>query len=244
MIKCPYNMCDGSGYLEVEEDGEPVVKFCKCRKEKLNVDSLNNKLIEAHIPKRYWEYSLDSYSSLSFKPEVLENNKDSLDVFKRIMDDPLLFTNNYQLLWLWGSDENSGHTSLAIMFAKELLKIGHTARFITMHDLIKMLSDFDSKEALSSLKEPSVLIIDDACDVSRCYISVKGDFAKVALFDFIANAFNDGKYLICTSNVDIINIPDMYRELIAIFLRHKLSLEFKGTLTPIFANKKTTLFDE
>jgi len=228
--RCP--QCKGSGFI-IKED--PVTKEhkgypCDCRIARDEQDRLYVKLISADIPNEYWEYTFENYLSLPIGTSLTQKaNKDKLDLFKSLLDDPNKFMNEYKVLWIWGPHANACHTSLAVMLATELLKNNFKVKFITMQRLADAFVDFnDKKEYFKNLETADVLVIDDAFDSTRC--SISGEYTKIHLFNWIRDALTANKKIICTSKVKVDQIDVAFSQSKNLLQKYARELEIQGSL--------------
>jgi len=225
-------VCHGSGWAirynekNKQDESEP----CECRRERDERDAFRTKLVKACIPPEYWEYTLENYLTLPLGDSIV-NKANALSVYelRKYMTDPLLFLNSYNVLWIWGRKPNAGHTSLAVIFAVELLKNKYKVRFMRMQDLVSAFTDFESKkDFFTYLEKFDVYLLDDAFDANRCI--VPGDYTNIHLFNWMSAAMSNKKHFICTSKVDIVQISDKFEQSKHLLLKSRLSLEFHGTL--------------
>lgn len=239
--KC--TICNGSGYVEIMKMGESYMKICECKRNEMAVDTFEKKVTEARIPIDYKNYTFEGYLSLPFELDIKESNKKNVVTIEKIISNPDYFRDNFKMLWLWGPDYNSGHTALAIIMAKALINHGFNVRFITMQNLVKLMTKFEDKIELEKLQKFDVYVVDDAFDVSRTFISTGSNFVKISLFDFFSSALADGKKFICTSNTSSRSISDEYKDIKFLLSRYAYDVELKGDLstkirTKIKAEKK------
>lgn len=205
---------------------------CECRLKKDKEDFLDMKLKGSYIPKYYTRHDVASYKKL-IRPGDLEANAHSLQVIEAIVENPLVFIDNYRVLWIWGADSNSGHTTFAVMVGMALIEKGFKVRFIEMQTLVNNFTNFEMKDQFfAELAGYDVFIIDDAFDSTRT--SISDGYGRVQLFQFINNSFNNDKTFIMTSNVPLSSISSekdgKYEQCRIVLQRSILSLEFKGTL--------------
>jgi len=227
-MECP--ICKGKTFVRDSE--EDAWKPCECRIKKDTEDLLDLKIKNTFIPKHYTKYTLESYKKL-VRPDDLEKNQEQLMIMEKIVDNPRLFLDNYRVLWIWGSDSNSGHTTFAVMAGLALIDSGYKVRFVEMQALVNNFTNFDTKEQFfGDLSRYDVYIIDDAFDSTRTAVS--DGYGRVQLFQFINSAFNNDKYFIMTSNIPLNSISstddNKYEQCRIILQRSILSLEFSGTL--------------
>jgi hypothetical protein len=229
-MKC--SICQDFGFTKSVEDGEEIWSMCECKKKKETEEVESRKLVEAYIPKEYWEYTMEDYLKIPLMKQVREFNAPSIEIIKSCVNSPGYFIDNYKILWIWGPDINSCHTTLSVIIGKSLISQGKKIRFIKMQSLIDMfMKDFENKESTANLMKYDVIILDDALDVSRCFISEKTNYTKILIFNFLTSFINEGKKFICTSNTDISGIDNRFNEIRTILLRYAFPIEIRGDIT-------------
>ena len=205
---------------------------CECRLEKDKIDILKNKLIGASIPMSYWKFTYDGYlqkSILKLDYNIRQKSVESLDLYKGYLIDPKSFLDSFRVLWIYGSDDNSGHTTLAVIFIKELLKLSYKVKFIKMNDLLSIFIDFDKKQSkLDDLNTANIYLLDDAFDVTKCITS--SAYTKINMYNWLDFALSNGKYFICTSNVSIQDIDETFGHCQNILSRSAEQLKILGKL--------------
>lgn len=240
MAKC--DKCNDRTFVpderEYKDDNGIVYKEiiwipCECRKERDKENVLRKGLEVSEIPKKYLKHSIDSYLSIQgFTKSIYASNKTKIEVLKEFMEKPSDFTDNYSVLWIYGYEPNSGHTTLACIFGKALIKSGYKVRFLPMEKLIDSFTRFDIKdEFFTKLDEFDVYIIDDAFDPSRA--TIRTDYILTHLFNFINNAINEDKHFIMTSNKSLDSMSVLnpeFKQCEIIISRSVKSLKFEGTI--------------
>jgi len=241
MSRC--SICGGSTWIirfnpETKED---TAYPCECRLERDKRDSIRSKLVKAEIPPKYWEYTLDNYLTLPIGGSIVTNaNTVSIRKLQSFINTPKDFLDDINVLWIWGRNPNAGHTSLAVIFAVELLKKGSKVRFIKMQDLISAFTDFDDKkDFFRQLDSFDVYLIDDAFDTSRC--TAAGEYSRIHLYNWISSAISYDKHFICTSKVDIPQIDKQFEQSKNVLLKSRISLEFQGTVKKAGDGKTTNV---
>ena len=239
-MNCPLQKCDGSGFIEtVDKEGEPVIKLCDCKKDFISDEGLQRKQVQARIPPEFHKYTIEDYNNITigFKETDITFNKSSLDIINKIILDPSYFLDNFKVLWIWGTEPNSCHTSLAAILARALILHGNSVRFSSFTELLKSFTDFNNPDVLKDYKNHDVYIIDDCCDVTRTFLSTKSDFVKVNLLEFFSSNIMNGKKFICTSNVDIDSIDAKFNDLKYLLQRYVYEMQLKGNISTILRNK-------
>jgi chromosomal replication initiation ATPase DnaA len=232
-VKCKYGICSGDGFIIKEADnGEMVAAPCQCRIERDKVSKFDAHVIAAKIPRAFLltaETSLTAYKSIPFDRVVSNHNAPQISLLESIIVNPLDFFKKTQMLWIWGKDDNSGHSSFAVMVGVALIKSGVKLRFISMQELLNAFTSFDSKtEFFNDLDSHNYFIIDDAFDVTRSHAS--GEYTKVHLFNWLNTSINNNKKFICTSNVAPGMVDVTYANCRAVLARTAFPVEIRGNI--------------
>jgi DNA replication protein DnaC len=232
MPKC--TICNDSTFIRKVVDGEEIWVPCECRRKKDAEMIMESRLTHANIRKSLRGYTFDDYLKLAnnFSPTVKAFNEPRINILKSFINNPKEFLEKKQVILLYGNEENSGHTTLAVILGIELLKIGYKVRYIEMQQLIDAFVQFDGKNTyFDELAKFNVYIIDDAFDDTRTI--AKGKYTQVHLYQFINTALNDGKHFIMTSNVPVNQISSEYEQCKLILQRSLSQIELHGSLTTL-----------
>jgi len=236
MKRC--DKCYGSGFViklneaTGEEEGVP----CDCRLDREEQDIMRKKLISADIEPKFWDYTFENYLSvIATQPVSIRNsNKKNVETFKTILDNPDLFIKNkdYGVLWIWGTDDHAGHTSLAVILATEILKKNHSVRFLKMQSLLAAFTNFDTKvEFFKDLNTAQVFILDNAFDPNRC--TVKGEYTIIHLYNWLSDIMSADKKIICTSKIPMEQIDKQFQQSKNLMIQYGYELEFKGSIPKV-----------
>jgi hypothetical protein len=230
-MKCPYNECEGTGFIPiVAENGEQEFKPCKCRLDRSNRDSIKKRRIDARIPVKYWDYTLQNYKDLSkfLPPTTVSFNTPSISLIENYLTDIPAFMKSPQVLWIWGPDDNACHTTLSVILGEELLKQNRKVLYVEFYKLLEMFVDFENKSGFfKELNNHEIYIIDDAFDTTRCTPS---NYKQGQLFGFLNDILNANKHLICTSNTSLSTIDPLFYQLRVILSRSVKELEIRGSV--------------
>jgi len=232
---CKYNICTGSGF-NFEENSithEMEAVPCRCRldrDEQLDDERYKRKLLEAGISPVFWNLTLNSYRALVIgSPGAMQVKNTIIKTIEEFIDEPDKFINNYNTLWLWSALGNSGCTSLAIIFAMELIKKNYRVKFITMQNLLNAFVEFDNKKIyFKDLEFAQIYILDNAFVSGRCH--VKGEYTGVQLYNWLNEGLIKDKRFICTSRVELVKADKIYEHSAGVLRKRALSLEIQGTL--------------
>lgn len=230
-------ICNGAGFIiklnetTGEEEGVP----CECRLEREEKDVLRMRLIASDIEPRFWEYTFDNYLSLiGSKIKLKHDNSKSIEIFQSLLQDPDKFmkSKDYNVLWIWGTEDYAGHTSLAVIFATELLKRNHTVRFLKSQSLLGAFTNFDTKvEFFNDLNTAQVFVLDNAFDPNRC--TIKGEYTIIHLYNWLNDMICADKKIICTSKIPISQIDKQFQQSKNLIMNTGYELEFKGSIPKV-----------
>lgn len=221
-------------YTYVDEEGKLIypqlAEMCDCIKPRELKKAKKAKLKEANFPESIVDpivegtYSYETYFTYlkRFSMKLVNEGKNEYEEFLNNPNSML----NEKFIWLWGVDDNIGHTSLALLLGMKLVELKVKVKFIKMNDLLQVFHDFENKaETLANISRASVIILDDAFDTSRCFVG-KG-FTQISLFNWMDTMVANKKLFICTSNIAINSIANEYRECKCILLRQNKEIEIK-----------------
>ena len=232
------SICNDTTFTSSEKDGETIAIACVCRKERLVKAGLEKKLIESHVPRKFWGCTIEDYFRISKKFLSLEDqnaNKNNIEIIRSYIERPdIIIERKLQVIWIWGTDLhcNSCHTTLAVLLGIACMKINVSVRFISMQNLLNALINFEEKEVFfKEFNKYKVFIIDDAFDGSRCIAS--GNYTQIHLFNWFNDAMNARKILICTSNTPLKNVDAIYEQSKIILSRDAQELEIVGSFSPV-----------
>jgi DNA replication protein DnaC len=224
------DICKGKGFLLKEIDGEAVWSMCECQRAKNKYDIITRKLIDAGIPKEFWEINFEFYNELPFPPAITETNEKNLKLIEQFLNNPEHYFKSYRLLWIWGKDDNAGHSSIAAILGKKFIEKGYTVKFFRMANLINHFITKNNKDIIDYIQDVDLLIIDDALDVSRAPLNTKLSYVTSLLFNFFSEALSNDVNMICTSNSLLAGVDDTYREVKTLFSRYIYELEIRGNI--------------
>jgi len=139
-----------------------------------------------------------------------------------------------------------GKSHLAVGLAVEALKNGHTAYFLSAHELIAMIKENISTgkihRKVKALSKPAVLVIDEVG-----YASMDDDVANV-FFQIISNRYEKGS-IILTSNKSYGSWGEVFGNHIVAtaildrLLHHSTTINIKGDSYRIKEKKKAGFYD-
>jgi len=238
--RCP--ICNGTGLIiEIGEGGE-VARPCECSVRKYQENKLQQLYDNAHLPKgKIREATFEDYLKLPFPPSVIQENSSSISTYKKYHDDISLLFQGPHIIWIYGSEPNACHTTLAVILGKTALQKNYKVFFLSMQDLINIFFNFESLYSrVEKILQNDLIIVDDAFDLSRCSINQKtSKFILSHIFSFFNELISNDKRIICTSNVPIHTIDSIFDEVKILLLRSSLQIELKGSISTYLQRMQT-----
>lgn len=224
-------ICRGKGFLLKEVDGEHVWSMCECQKKRNKDDIFTRKLIDSNIPKEFWGINFDFYKDIPYPPDIKNFNKEQLLLIENFIKNPPVFFKSYRLLWIWGKEDNAGHSSLAAIIGKEYIKHNFKVKFFRMSNLISMfINRQEHNTVFNDISDVDLIILDDALDVNRAPLNEKLSYVSSLLFNLFSDVLSNGVNMICTSNTLLAGVDDRYKELKTLFSRYIYELELRGNI--------------
>jgi DNA replication protein DnaC len=189
------SLCNGSGWVLREENGQRFASECGCRKR----DSRIAKWRSAGIPERYRDCS---FQTLNEVPLSSGKPNQWLPAAKRIAEE---FADAYPhvdsgLLFLGGSGVGKTHLMIAIVNEVTRSK-GHQALYVNFADLLmKIQSTFksDASESKEDVIEPYIDV--ELLALDELGATKPSEFARDMLYALLNTRYNHRKVTIATSN--------------------------------------------
>jgi DNA replication protein DnaC len=189
-VSCPFNLCDGSGFLV--DEATNTASDCRCRAAR--VARARSRSLSTVIPRRYRLVSFDT-------PPVCDLPAPQVRVvreFTRRIDEHL---DAGRGLWLFG-DVGTGKTTLAMLVSRHALEAG---RSVAIYSLPRLLADlrrtFDDDatqtytEMLDRLATVDLLHIDDVGAEQT------SSWVLEQLYALINARYEDERSVIVTTNI-------------------------------------------
>lgn len=154
MTKCPYGICDGSGF--VYDEATNTASDCRCRPTIIARRRAHE--LSAVIPRRYAEIGFDRYPVTEVEPRA------TVAATKRFVAKIDQNLDTGRGLWFMGP-VGTGKTALAMLVTQAALKAGRSAARYTLPGLLTTIRNtFDGGshvDLLARLVEVDLLHIDD-----------------------------------------------------------------------------------
>lgn len=192
---CPYNLCDGSGFVVDEETN--TASDCRCRPRQ--IARLRAAKLEARIPTKYREISFqqlqgDSLSAFHEPVRVLSRFSTQISQNLRLG----------RSVWIEG-DIGTGKTQLAMLVSKAALDAGHTVAIYSLPRLLSVMRDL-IKESID-YQGGLIGFIDSLCSVDLLHLDDVGaenrtDWVMEQLYSIVNSRYQERRSIVMTTNLD------------------------------------------
>jgi DNA replication protein DnaC len=187
--RCPFELCDGSGFRYDEPSN--TAYNCRCRPQRVALAKA--KSLSAVIPRRYRDVAFD-------RPPVTEIEP------RRVVDDVRVFAEQIDAkldagrgLWFMGP-VGTGKTTLAMLVSKAALKVGRSVAIYSLPRLLNEIRDTHRAERshvdlLDRLTAVDLLHIDDV-GAERTT-----DWVLEELYSIVNARYEDERSVVITTNI-------------------------------------------
>lgn len=185
----------GGYYTAHLEDGEEIVKKCRCLKIYEKETSLTQAVDKAGLPKIVDGYTISDY--------IGKDTNDNLPKIKKYIDE---FKDRYQgkSLYIYGP-YGTQKTTVVCWMAKRAIGIGISVTYDTMNNLVSKLvdkADFQKKDSvdISQYENVDLLILDEAFDKNKM-LWYASNYQMPFLDSFLRNRLEvENKSIVFVSN--------------------------------------------
>jgi DNA replication protein DnaC len=186
---CPYELCDGSGFLYDESTNTAF--DCRCRPQRIALAKARS--LSAVIPRRYRDVAFDRSPVTEIEPRRVV---DAVRSFVDRIDEHL---DAGRGLWFMGP-VGTGKTSLAMLVSKAALKAGRSVAIFSLPRLLNEIRDTHRAERshgelLDRLTAVDLLHIDDV-GAERTT-----DWVLEELYSIVNARYEDRRSMVITTNI-------------------------------------------
>ena len=226
--ECNTKFSDTLGEMDYEER----ISLCDCSKDMFEAKiELSEELIQGRFPIETWKREIRWYQTQT--EYWKQNSKTIQDILSFINDE---YRSVYNIYWLTGGPQ-SGITSLAVIFAKQLISSKKKAHYISMHTLLERSKDFDDKNFLENLYKNDVIILDDTFSPGKFFL--KSDYVIAQFYNFIKEIVIRNKTLMCTSSKRIQDIDEKeFGSIKEVLKANSYEFYIFGALTSVIQDEK------
>jgi DNA replication protein DnaC len=215
--RCPYGMCDGSGFVVDEETR--VATPCRCRAQR--VERRRARSLSAVIPRRYRGVSFD-------RPPVTEMPQPQVRLVRHYVHQIEGNLAAGRGLWFEG-DVGTGKTTLAMLVSKAALDAG---RSVAIYSLPRLLAEI--RATFESDGEASYVdLLDRLAEVDLLHLDDVGaektsDWVMEQLYAIVNARYEEERAIVVTTNLRREALVEQIRE------RTVSRLEEMCTLVPLY----------
>ncbi len=188
---CPFETCDGSGF--VIDEATNTASDCRCRSGR--IARLRTAGLEGRVPKRYRGVSFDRPPV----PEIARVAPDVVQEVRRYVRNVEENLDAGQGLWLMG-DVGTGKTTLAMIVSKAALDAGRSVAIYSLPRLLNLIRGAIETDAgmvgfLEQLAAVDLLHIDDLGAENTT------DWVLEQLYSIVNTRYEDERAMIVTTNL-------------------------------------------
>ncbi len=186
--RCPFGLCDGSGFLYEEETN--TAYNCRCRPQRVALAKAHS--LSAVIPRRYRDVAFD-------RPPVTEIDAQIVAATRRFVDTIDSKLDAGRGLWFMGP-VGTGKTTLAMLVAKAALKAGRSVAIYSLPRLLNEIRDTHRAER-SHLDLLDRLTAVDLLHVDDVGAERTTDWVLEELYSIVNARYEDQRSMVITTNI-------------------------------------------
>jgi len=188
---CPYELCDGTGFVVDDATGDAVA--CRCRAGRIN--RARARSLSAVIPKRYRGVSFDRAPVVDMAPEVVREVRRYIDAIAANLDAG-------RGLWFTG-DVGTGKTTLAMLVSRAALDAGRSVAIYSLRRLLaEIRTTFDEDADRSHVDLLERLGAVDLLHVDDVGAERTSEWVLEQLYSIVNARYEDERAMVITTNLD------------------------------------------
>src|SRR3954451_16820653 len=201
MERCPFDVCDGTGFVVDEETR--VAAPCRCRSQV--VSRRKARSLSAVLPRRYAEVSFDRNPVATMPDRVVR----PIRGFVRELEANL---ESGRGLWLFG-EVGTGKTTLAMLVARAALEAGHSVAIYSLPRLLnEILRTYEEASDSSSLQLHDRLAEVDLLHVDDLGAEKSSPWVLEQLYAIVNARYEAERSMVITTNLDRDALVDQITE--------------------------------
>jgi DNA replication protein DnaC len=185
---CPFDACDGSGFVLDEESN--TAYDCRCRPQRVALAKARH--LSAVIPRRYADVSFERPPVTDIDPQVVVATHRFADTIDKQLDAG-------RGLWFMGP-VGTGKTTLAMLVSKAALRAGRSVAIYSLPRLLNEIRDTHRSE------RSHVELLDRLTAVDLLHIDDVGaerttDWVLEELYSIVNGRYEDQRSIVITTNI-------------------------------------------
>jgi DNA replication protein DnaC len=185
---CPYELCDGSGFVYDTETN--TAYDCRCRPQRVALRKARS--LSAVIPRRYRDVSFD-------RPPVTEIDAPIVSATRRFAQDIDAKLDAGRGLWFMGP-VGTGKTTLAMLVSKAALRTGRSVAIYSLPRLLNEIRDTHRAER-SHLELLDRLTAVDLLHIDDVGAERTTDWVLEELYSIVNARYEDQRSIVVTTNI-------------------------------------------
>lgn len=186
--RCPFDRCDGSGFVHDEETN--TAYDCRCRAQRIALAKARS--LSAVIPRRYRDVSFDRPPVTDIHPQIVAATRRFAESIEEKLDAG-------RGLWFMGP-VGTGKTTLAMLVSRAALEAGRSVAIYSLPRLLNEIRDTHRAERshvelLDRLTAVDLLHIDDV-GAERT-----NDWVLEELYSIVNARYEDQRSIVITTNI-------------------------------------------
>jgi DNA replication protein DnaC len=186
---CPFNACDGSGFVYDEHTN--TASDCRCRPQRIALAKARS--LSAVIPRRYRDVAFD-------RPPVTDIDAPVVAVTRRFIDRIDEQLDAGRGLWFMGP-VGTGKTTLAMLVSKAALAAGRSVAIYSLPRLLNEIRDTHRAER-SHVELLDRLIAVDLLHIDDVGAERTTDWVLEELYSIVNGRYEDQRSIVVTTNID------------------------------------------
>jgi len=190
MSDCPFNLCDGSGFLY--DDDTNTAYDCRCRPHR--IAQAKARSLSAVIPRRYADVAVERPPVTEIEPRAV------VSAVRSFVDRIDSHLDAGRGLWFMGP-VGTGKTTLAMLVSKAAIKAGRSVAIYSLPRLLNEIRDTHRSE------RSHVELLDRLTAVDLLHIDDVGaerttDWVLEELYSIVNARYEDRRSMVITTNLD------------------------------------------
>jgi DNA replication protein DnaC len=186
--RCPFDLCDGSGFLVDEETN--TAYDCRCRPQRIALAKARS--LSAVIPRRYRNSSFD-------RPPVTDIDSQIVAAVRRYADSIDQRLDAGRGLWFMGP-VGTGKTTLAMLVSQAALRAGRSVAIYSLPRLLNEIRDTHRAER-SHIDLLDRLTVVDLLHIDDVGAERTTDWVLEELYSIVNARYEDQRSILLTTNI-------------------------------------------